>query len=243
MRKKSRKERERDQRKKEILDSAEKLFFKSGYDNVSMNDIANDVELNKATLYLYFENKEELFFASVLRGAQIMISLIKEEISNSKTGVEMILSFVNAYNHFVLSYPDYYRIYIYFQSGRFDLDEIVNKSYLEEINSKARLYNTIITSYFSFLDSVSHYAIEILNIRSEIFNILTNSIENGIKEGSIRKSLNPIETAVMLILMVESAQNIKPDFMKILETNGTSREQFKIYLEESINHLILKNEN
>lgn len=240
MPKKSRKEREREQRKKEILDSAEKLFFKSGYDDVSMNDIANDVELNKATLYLYFGNKEELFFATVLRGAQIMISLIKEEISNSKTGVETILTFVNAYNQFVLSYPDYYRIYTYFQSGRFDLDEIVNKSYLEEINSKARLYNTLITSYFSFLDSVSPYAIKILNIRSEIFNILTNSIKDGIEEGSIRKSLNPIETAVMLTLMVEGVQNIRPDFMKILETNGTGRDEFKAYLEESINYLILK---
>lgn len=243
MPKKSRKEREKEQRKKEILDSAEKLFFKSGYDDVSMNDIANDVELNKATLYLYFDNKEELFFATVLRGAQIMISMIEEEVCKSEDSVKSILTFINTYNQFVLTYPDYYGIYTYFQSGRFDLEEIVNKSYIEEINKNARHYNTLITWSYLRLDNVSPYAIEILNIRSKIFKILTNAIKDGIEEGSIRKNLNPIETAVMMILMVEGVQNIKPDFMKVLEFNGTNREEFKDYLEESINYLILNNEN
>ena len=243
MPKKSRKEREREQRKKEILDSAEKLFFKSGYDNVSMNDIANDVELNKATLYLYFNNKEELFFATVLRGVEIMISMIEDEVSESEDSVEAILTFIHTYNQFVLSYPDYYGIYTYFQSGRFDLEEIVNKSYLEEINNNARHYNTLITWSYLHLDYTSPYALEILNIRSKVFKILTDTIKKGIEEGSIRKNLNPTETAVMMILMVESVQNIKPDFMKVLEFNGTNREQFKDYLEQSIKYLILNNEN
>ncbi len=243
MPKKSRKEREREQRKKEILDSAEKLFFISGYDDVSMNDIAKDVELNKATLYLYFDNKEELFFASVLRGARIMITLIKDELNNIETGIKIILAFFRAYNQFVFLHPDYYKIYNYFQSGRFDLDGIVNRVYMEEINSKARLYNTLITDNFSFLDSVSPYAIEILNIRSEMFGILTSSIKKGIDEGSIRQSLNPIETAIMLILMVETEQNIRPDFIKILESNGTTREDFKDYFEGLIKYLLLNNGN
>lgn len=242
MPKKSRKEREREQRKKEILDSAEKLFFKSGYDDVSMNDIANDVELNKATLYLYFNNKEEIFFATVLRGVHILISMVEEEVSNSNTSVEIILNFLSAYNQFVLSYSSYYEIYTFFQSGRFDLEEIINKSYIEELNKNARHYNTLITWSSLCLDYVSPYAIDIINIRSRLIKILTKAIKDGIKEGSICKNLNPIDTAVMMLLMVEGVQNIKPDFMKILETNGTNMEQFKDYLEKSINYLIL-NEN
>ncbi|UTB32108.1 MAG: TetR/AcrR family transcriptional regulator [Methanobacterium sp. ERen5] len=208
-----------------------------------MNDIANDVELNKATLYLYFDNKEDLFFATVLRGVQIMISLIKEEICNSKAGLETILKFISAYNQFVLSYSDYYEIYTYFQSGRFDLGEIINGSYIEELNKNARHYTTLITWSSLCLDYVSPYAIDILNIRSELSKILTNAIKDGIEEGSIHKNLNPIDTAVMILLMVEGVQNIKPDFMKILETNGTNREQFKDYLEKSIKDLILNNED
>ena len=67
-----RKIREKEQRRKEILDTAERLFFSHGYEDVSMDGIANNVELNKATLYLYFENKEALFAAIVLRGIGIL---------------------------------------------------------------------------------------------------------------------------------------------------------------------------
>ena len=238
MPKKSRKEREREQRKKEILDSAEKLFFKSGYDDVSMNDIAKDVELNKATLYLYFNNKEELFFATVLRGVRILISMIEKEVSNSNTGVETISKFLSVYNQFVSSYSDYYEIYTYFQSGRFDLEEIINESYIEELNKNARHYNTLVTWSSLCLDYVSPYALDILNIRSKLIKILSNAIKNGIEEGSVSKNLNPVDTAVMILLMIEGVQSIKPDFMKILETSGTNREQFKDYLEKSINSIL-----
>ncbi len=36
-----RKEREKEQRQRDIINAAEKLFFSRGYDNVSMNDIAH----------------------------------------------------------------------------------------------------------------------------------------------------------------------------------------------------------
>ena len=58
---KDRREREKEQRRNDILKAAEKLFLSREYDDVSMNDIAQEVELSKATIYLYFENKEELF--------------------------------------------------------------------------------------------------------------------------------------------------------------------------------------
>jgi len=57
-----RKHREKAQRREDILNAAEKLFFSRGYDNVLMDEIANEVDLTKATLYLYFNDKESLFF-------------------------------------------------------------------------------------------------------------------------------------------------------------------------------------
>ena len=48
------------------MDAAEKLFFSKGYDDVSLDDIAQEAELNRATIYLYFENKEDLCFAVIL---------------------------------------------------------------------------------------------------------------------------------------------------------------------------------
>ena len=67
-----RRQREREQRKTEIIQAAEHLFFASGYEDVTMDDIAREVELNKATIYLYFKNKETLFATIVLRGILLL---------------------------------------------------------------------------------------------------------------------------------------------------------------------------
>jgi len=84
------KEQEKEQRRNYILDAAEKLFFTGSYDEVSMDDIAKEVELNKATLYLYFKNKESLFFAVVLRGTRILNDMFEAGIKNCKTSIEIL---------------------------------------------------------------------------------------------------------------------------------------------------------
>ena len=54
-----RKEREKLQRRKDIIDAAEKVFFYRGFESATMDEIAEKVELSKGTLYLYFKSKEE----------------------------------------------------------------------------------------------------------------------------------------------------------------------------------------
>ena len=63
-------EQKKEQRRKYILNVAEKLFFMKGYNDVSMNDIAREAGLNKSVIYRYFKNKESLYFAIVLNFCQ-----------------------------------------------------------------------------------------------------------------------------------------------------------------------------
>jgi AcrR family transcriptional regulator len=56
-----RRERERTERKIQIMHCAKELILEKGAENVSMMDIAKKVELSKATLYLYFPSKPLLF--------------------------------------------------------------------------------------------------------------------------------------------------------------------------------------
>ena len=45
--------------RKNISGAAEQLFMKMGIENTSMNDIAKESGYSKATLYVYFKNKEK----------------------------------------------------------------------------------------------------------------------------------------------------------------------------------------
>lgn len=85
-----RRERERQLRKSEIIDVAEKLFIKNGYEGTSMDDIAKEAQFTKPTIYQYFSNKEDLFFAVVLKFAKQWISNIKESIKEKRNALEKI---------------------------------------------------------------------------------------------------------------------------------------------------------
>jgi TetR/AcrR family transcriptional regulator, repressor for uid operon len=49
--------------KEKIMQSAMENFAKNGFDRTRMEDIATSAGLAKGTLYLYFKNKEDLFYA------------------------------------------------------------------------------------------------------------------------------------------------------------------------------------
>jgi AcrR family transcriptional regulator len=52
-------------KRRQIIDGARNVFLAQGFDAASMNDIARAAGVSKGTLYVYFNNKEELFEAIV----------------------------------------------------------------------------------------------------------------------------------------------------------------------------------
>jgi len=114
-----RRQREREQRKTEIIDAAERLFFSRSYEDVSMDDIAREVELNKATLYLYFKNKETLYATVVLRGIQILKEKYQECMEIQAPGIVKVTLMGQAYYQFSQEYPDYLRLIHFYGSERF----------------------------------------------------------------------------------------------------------------------------
>ncbi|HML05973.1 MAG TPA: TetR/AcrR family transcriptional regulator [Methanobacterium sp.] len=220
-----RREREKKQRQQDIINAAEKLFFFRGFDNVSMKDIAGEVELSKATLYLYFQNKESLFFAIVLRGTRILNSMIRGAVENQIKGIDKVSGFMNAYNDFTEQYHEYIQIYNYFQSGRFNItDKSKNKG------KKAK----------PDVPYVSECAMEIIKLRNERFSILRDSVQKGIDDMTIREDVDPVEVAVLLSSISKSLSNIPSDREKILQNNGISHEKYFEDVGDLIKHMIRK---
>ena len=50
-------------KRRQIIDGARAIFLEQGFDAASMNDIARAAGVSKGTLYVYFQNKEQLFQA------------------------------------------------------------------------------------------------------------------------------------------------------------------------------------
>jgi AcrR family transcriptional regulator len=52
-------------KRRQIVQGAREIFLAKGFDAASMSDIARSAGVSKGTLYVYFENKEQLFQAIV----------------------------------------------------------------------------------------------------------------------------------------------------------------------------------
>ena len=50
-------------KRRQILEGARAVFLAQGFDAASMGEIARAAGVSKGTLYVYFENKEQLFQA------------------------------------------------------------------------------------------------------------------------------------------------------------------------------------
>jgi len=87
--------------KNNILDKAKKLFAKKGYEATSMSEVAKAANIEKSSLYYFFENKESLFIEIL---ESIWIELIKDIYELSKKREEYKSNrehFANILEHFL----------------------------------------------------------------------------------------------------------------------------------------------
>ncbi len=75
---KERKEREKSNMRKTILDTAHKLFVQKGFDATSIRNIASAIEYSPATIYLYFSDKNEILFHLQERAYENFLEKINE---------------------------------------------------------------------------------------------------------------------------------------------------------------------
>ena len=52
-------------KRQQIIEGARRVFIDMGFDAASMNDITRAAGVSKGTIYVYFDNKEELFEALI----------------------------------------------------------------------------------------------------------------------------------------------------------------------------------
>lgn len=209
------KKREREQRQNYIIDVARELFALKNFDEVSMNEIAGEVGLGKSTLYLYFKNKESLYFALVLRGIRIWADMVKAEVKKGKTGLEKLKLYKNANQEFSAQYPDYFRL-LYSPTSikkSFDKDKM-NSS--EEFQQVRELFK-------------------------EIMAIGIDSIETSIAEGEIRSDVDPTEAAILLSVIYNGKVNMGDWAKELLESQGIDDEKFSKDIGDLYLHMLIKN--
>ncbi len=104
-----RREKEKKEMRQAILDAAMSLFVEEGFDSVSIRKIADKIEYSPSTIYLYFEDKDAIFFELHNIG---FAELYKHqmETQNIQDPKERLIAHGRAYLGFALEHTEYYDI-------------------------------------------------------------------------------------------------------------------------------------
>jgi hypothetical protein len=87
--------------------------------------------------------------------------------------------------------------------------------------------------------NVSDYLYKINKMRGERFSIMSDSVQIGIDDGTIRSDVNPSEAAVLLSSISKNMSDIPQDHEKLLERQGIDRDKFVMDVEDLIRHMIM----
>lgn len=167
-----RKEKEKQIRRNDIIDAAEKIIFSKGYDLATMDDISKEAEFSKRTVYIYFNSKEQLYFEIMVRGYVNLIEMIEAALSdaNKKSAIDRIKLIGKALYQFNTEYPDYFDAIMCYENGEKDFVNGIPDNSREEC-----------------------YA-----LGEKLFSFLTSALADGVEEGVIRRELDIINTAIIL---------------------------------------------
>ena len=103
-----RREREKEEVRKRILDAARGLFEAEGYDKVTMRRIAGAIEYSPTTIYLHFEDKDDLVRALCDEDFGRLLEALSL-LPPASDPVESIRQLGRAYVGFALQNPNHFR--------------------------------------------------------------------------------------------------------------------------------------
>jgi len=157
---KERKEREKKRRRNAILNAAKRIIRQNGVEGMSMNQVADLTELNKATLYSYFSNKDDLIDAVVYDGLVLLEKELEKSDQDPGPGLQRVLNLTGATFDFYREYP------VYFYA----------------LNHQERRGPGA--------ERGTPFSVKGNEVASRIFDKIRENIKRGIEDGSIRREVN-----------------------------------------------------
>ena len=69
-------------KKQRIMQAAEQLFRTRQFHEITLDEVARLADIGKGTIYLYFSDKEDLFFQTAVAGFEEMCELLRQNATN-----------------------------------------------------------------------------------------------------------------------------------------------------------------
>jgi AcrR family transcriptional regulator len=99
---------EKERRRAEILDAAEALYAKQGWESVTVEQVARGARLSRALVYVYYRDKQELLFAIGERAMGLLRDRFIAAAASQTLGIEKVEAIGRAYMGYAFEFPHYF---------------------------------------------------------------------------------------------------------------------------------------
>jgi AcrR family transcriptional regulator len=140
-----------------ILAAAEDMMKSNGKTQLNISDLAKKLRISRGIIYYYFDNEENLIAKIIANKMERLLSKISK-IPEQKSGFEELKSLCKCFYNFLKEHNDYLNLIPHIANG-----ECAGSD-----------------------DKALKYHVEYENRRNELFCLVMNAIERGIKDGSIQ---------------------------------------------------------
>ena len=109
-------------RRDAILDAAEVVIARGGWEQANYGEIAKEAGLSRALVYVYFPERETMFHAVCARGLAELVKRFEAAMARHKTGIEQVVAIGRAYYAFSIEEPLYFEILSQFHAEEMQED-------------------------------------------------------------------------------------------------------------------------
>jgi len=127
----------REATRQRIMRQAASEFARLGFDQANINAIAEQAGIGKGTIYLYFENKRDLFLEMLRSIAQAQLTVIRTALAQEETLRQRLERLFRAFAHLAEEESDNFNMYMSALYG-------VNRAFQAEATKLLRDYVAVI---------------------------------------------------------------------------------------------------
>jgi AcrR family transcriptional regulator len=122
-----RREEEKQRRRGELLDAAESLYAKHGWEAVTMDQVARTARLSRALVYVYFRDKDDLLFAIGERAMKLLYQRFAAALETPGSGRDKVDAIGRAYMGYALEFRHFFDFCSRFQSHEVSAAALANE--------------------------------------------------------------------------------------------------------------------
>lgn len=180
-----------------ILTASRELFGEKDKDLVTMDDIAHAADYSKATLYVYFKNKDEIYNIILLDSMRHLYKQLVQVIDNEKSAMHQYVAACLVLSKYYEENPHYY------------------KSILEIMTRDQELQNRTVS-----LD-------RLYQVSEDMYTALGAIFQNGILDNSFRADTPELSSSLIYFAALSGIiELVNNKHIYIRRRTGMSKDEF-----------------